>query len=74
MSNKEDINLLFGHDRDDVDNFFYTLSEYKEELDKLKKNDSDLQKTYQGIFVKNKKLLVLDCMNDLLENNIKNKK
>ena len=74
MSNKEDINLLFGHDRDDVDNFFYTLSEYKEELDKLKKNDSDLQKTYQEIFVKNKKLLVLDCMNDLLENNIKNKK
>lgn len=72
MSNKEDINLLFGHDRDDVDNFFYTLSEYKEELDKLKKNDSDLQKTYQGIFVKNKKLLVLDCMNDLLEKNIKN--
>ncbi len=70
----ENLNLIFGHDIEIVGYFFDRLNEYKEELDKRTNKDTDLLKTFNKLNIKEKKLLVNDAFNDLLEENIKDYK
>lgn len=73
-NNNQNINLIFGHDPDIVCYFFERLDEYRKELDKRTNKDSDLQKGFNKLNIKEKKLLVNDAFNDLLEENVKDYK
>lgn len=73
-NNNQNINLIFGHDPDVVCCFFERLDEYKKELDKRTSKDSDLEKGFNKLNIKEKKLLVNDAFNDLLEENVKDYK
>ena len=69
-SNKN-LNLIFNQDYEFIDMFFIALDDYAIHLKKIGKDDSSLLKTAKKIKLKEKKLVVVDAFNDLLEENAK---